>query len=106
MVIMPDASYYEHYYAEAKEDGGGGREEPRKLLDKIEGVEARAATWYAPKRVVEVLHVQAVGDLMSPFGMITGTGSMNTRVSLYYSLLWNGVIHHHVFAAAVFAVKS
>jgi hypothetical protein len=57
MVIMPDASYYEHYYTEAKEDGGGGREGPKKLLSKIEGVEARAATWYAAKRVVETLQV-------------------------------------------------
>ena len=93
MVIMPDASYYEHYYAQGKEDGGGGREEPQKLLSKIEGVEARAATWYTPQPFVEALQLRAVGELMSCYDVITGTGAMSTRVSLYYSLLWSGVIH-------------
>ena len=57
MVIMPDPAYYEHYHAQGREHGGGGREEPQKLLSKIEGIEARATTWCAPNLYAEAYHL-------------------------------------------------
>lgn len=47
MVVMPDASYHEHYYERGREYESGGRAEPKKLVSKIEGIEIRAAARYA-----------------------------------------------------------
>jgi hypothetical protein len=60
MVIMPDPAYYEHYHVQGREDGDGGREEAQKMITKIESIEARAATWCAPKRIAGAF--QRVGD--------------------------------------------
>lgn len=55
MIVMPDASYYEHYYDQGRQAGSKGVKEPKKLVNKIEDIEVRAAARCASQLVSEVI---------------------------------------------------